>query len=63
MTTEQFTIIIFFFMALEIIAKEDDYNEKVDVYSFGVLVFFALIFGQLPKIKKRQILQGKKAEI
>ena len=51
------------FMAPEIIAEEDDYNEKVDVYSFGVLMFYILSNGILPMIKTPQILQGKKAEI
>ena len=51
------------FMAPEIIAEDDDYNEKVDVYSFGVLLFFIISGGELPKIKIPQILQGKKAEI
>ena len=51
------------FMAPEIINEEDYYDEKVDVYSFGVLIFFVLSFGQLPKIKIFDILKGKKAEI
>lgn len=51
------------FMAPEIIAEEEVYNEKIDVYSFGVLVYYTLSCGQLPKIKTPQILQGKKAEI
>ena len=67
MTEEQFSMTIGVgtnkFMAPEIIAEEDDYNEKVDVYSFGVLVFYTLSGGQLPKIKTPQILRGKKAEI
>lgn len=50
------------FMGPEIIAEED-YNEKVDVYSFGVLVFYTLSGGQLPKIKTPQIFREKKAEI
>lgn len=51
------------YMAPEIIAEEDYYNEKVDVYSFGVLCFFVLSGGELPKIKLSEILSGKKAEI
>lgn len=38
------------YMAPEIINEEDHYDEKVDVYSFGVLVFFILSQGKLPKI-------------
>ena len=67
MTPEQFSMTIGVgtnkFMAPEIIAEEDDYDEKIDVYSFGVLVYYTLSCGQLPKIKTPQILQGKKAEI
>ena len=50
------------FMAPEII-NEDEYNEKVDVYSFGVLVFYILSGGKMPKITVTQIGNGKKAEI
>lgn len=51
------------FMAPEIIAEEEYYDEKVDVYSFGVLLFYILTEGELPSIKVPQILQGKKEEI
>ena len=51
------------FMAPEIINEEDYYDEKVDVYSFGVLLFFILSDGQLPKIRIADIFKGKKAEI
>ena len=43
MKLEQFSITIGVrtnkFMAPEIIPEEDDFNEKIDVYSFGVLVY------------------------
>lgn len=51
------------FMAPEIIDESEDYNEKVDVYSFGVLLFFMLTGGELPKIKMSDKMKGKKAEI
>ena len=51
------------FMAPEIIAEEDQYDEKVDVYSFCVLVYFIVSGGELPNIKIGEILKGKKAEI
>ena len=51
------------FMAPEIIDENDDYDEKVDVYSFGVLLFFMLSSGNLPKIKMSDKMKGKKAEI
>ena len=50
------------FMAPEIL-NEEDYDEKVDVYSFGVLAFFVLSGGQMPAIKLRDQFRGKKAEI
>lgn len=50
------------FMAPEIL-NEEDYNEKVDVYSFGVLVFMMLNDGKLPSIIVRDICLGKKAKI
>ena len=51
------------YMAPEIINEENNYDEKVDVYSFGVLLFYVLSDGKLPDIKIGHILQGKKAEI
>lgn len=50
------------FMAPEII-NEEEYNEKSDIYSFGVLVYYILSNGEFPKIKIRDICLGKKAEI
>lgn len=67
MTPEEYTMTMGIgtsrFMAPEIIAEADNYNEKVDIYSFGVLVFFILSQGELPKIKIPQILNGEKASI
>ena len=51
------------FMAPEIIDDNENYNEKVDVYSFGVLLFFIISEGQLPNIKKSEMFRGIKAEI
>lgn len=47
-----------FYMAPEVLNHEK-INEKVDVYSFGVLMFFVLNNGQVPGLK---ILQGKKLD-
>ena len=67
MTTEQQTMTCGVgtqkFMAPEIIDENEEYDEKVDVYSFGVLRFFVLSGGQLPKIKMSDKMKGKKAEI
>lgn len=40
-----------------------NYNEKVDVYSFGVLFFFVLNNCDISRIKIGDILRGKKIEI
>lgn len=48
------------FMAPEMI-NEENYTEKVDVYSFGVLVYFILSGGELPNIKIKDICAGKTA--
>ena len=50
-----------YFMAPEI--DEKNYNEKVDVYSFGVLIYFILSNGEMPKITIKDKFLGKKAEI
>lgn len=51
------------FMAPEILNESDGLTEKVDVYSFGVVVFFILSGGSYPKIKVREVADGKKAKI
>ncbi|KAK8836922.1 hypothetical protein M9Y10_037448 [Tritrichomonas musculus] len=50
------------FMAPEIL-NELDYDEKVDIYSFGVVMFFLLNRGVMPKITIIQVGTGKKANI
>lgn len=51
------------FMAPEILNEDKYYTEKVDVYSFGVILFFVLTNGQYPKISISEIATGKKATI
>lgn len=51
------------FMAPEIIDENNDYNEKVDVYSFGVLMFYMLNNGEMPVLKMSDKMTGKKAKI
>lgn len=67
MSTEQQTMTVGVgtlpYMAPEIIDNIEDYDEKVDVYSFGVLLFFMLSGGELPKIKMSEKMNGKKAQI
>ena len=50
------------FMAPEII-NEDEYDEKVDVYAFGVIVFFILNKGDLSNIKIVDMIKGKQIMI
>lgn len=50
------------YMAPEILNEEKIYTEKVDVYSFGVLVFFILT-GKMPSISIGKMSSGSKAEI
>ena len=50
------------FMAPEII-NEEEYDEKIDVYSFDVLVYFILNGGKMPEITATQMGIGKKAQI
>lgn len=46
------------FMAPEIV-NEDDYDEKVDIYSFGVVVLFVLNGGDISLIKMVDVYRGK----
>lgn len=50
------------FMAPEIL-NEEKYDQMVDVYSFGVLLYFMLSDGEMPKITVVQVGNGKKAPI
>lgn len=53
----------FRYMAPEILDGSDDYDEKVDVYSFGLIFFYVLTDGTLPKIILRNVAIGKNAHI
>lgn len=50
------------FMAPEILL-EKKYDEKVDVYSFGVLAFFMISGGEMPRINIIDVGNGRKAKI
>lgn len=50
------------FMAPEMLNESDHYDEKVDVYSFGVMLFF-IISGYIPNIRIADLLKGEKAKI
>lgn len=51
------------FMAPEILNESSDYNEKVGIYSFGVLLFFVLSNEKYPQISIAKVASGKKAPI
>ena len=53
----------FKFMAPELLQGRSDYNEKVDVYSFGTIVFIILTKGEYPKISFDEVVIGKQAPI
>lgn len=51
------------FVAPELLLRERDYTEKIDVYAFGVLVYFILTKGKYPNISIIDVGNGKTAEI
>lgn len=51
------------YMAPELILERTDYNEKVDVYAFGVLIYVIVTKGEFPNISLVDVGNGKKAEI
>ena len=51
------------FMAPELINERQDYNNKVDVYSFAIFVFFILTGGELPAITIQNQAAGKKPKL
>ena len=51
------------YMAPELILEKTDYDEKVDVYAFGVVVYLIVMNGEFPKISFVDVGNGKKAEI
>lgn len=51
------------FMAPELVQEKTDYNEKVDVYAFGVVVYLIVMKGEFPKISLVEVGTGKKATI
>lgn len=51
------------YMAPELVKGRKDYNEKVDVYAFGVVVFMILTNGEKPDITMFDVGAGKKAPI
>ena len=51
------------FMAPELVQGKTNYDEKVDVYAFGVVVFLILTKGEYPNISIGDVANGKQAQI
>lgn len=51
------------FMSPELIQGRTDYDEKVDVYAFGVVLFLILTKGQYPEISIADVGAGKQAPV
>ena len=51
------------YMAPELIQGRKDYDEKVDVYAFGVVVFLVLTKGEEPRISIADVAAGRQAAI
>ncbi|OHT14253.1 hypothetical protein TRFO_15411 [Tritrichomonas foetus] len=49
----------FIYMAPELLNEEEHYTEKVDIYSFGIVVYFILTEGKIPKFSLKNILNGE----
>ncbi|OHS99580.1 hypothetical protein TRFO_33953 [Tritrichomonas foetus] len=46
------------YMSPEILNNEEHYTEKIDVYSFGIVLYFILTQGSLPQLSIAKITQG-----
>ena len=51
------------FMAPEMLNEDDHYDNKIDVYAFGIILFFIMTNGNYPKIRIGDVSMGKKAPI
>ena len=51
------------YMSPELLGRRRDYDEKVDVYAFGVVLFAILTKGEYPDISIIEIGNGKQAPI
>lgn len=50
------------FMPPEIL-NDEEYDQKIDVYAFGIIVYFILTKGEYPRIGIAEVAAGKKAPI
>ena len=51
------------YMAPEVLKESKDYNEKIDVYAFGIVVFLILTGGEFPNLTIEDVLNGKNVTI
>lgn len=51
------------FIAPELFSSSAIYDPKIDVYSFGIIVYYILTNGELPKISVADIVKGEKIKI
>ncbi|KAK8842123.1 hypothetical protein M9Y10_026350 [Tritrichomonas musculus] len=51
------------YIAPELLQEKTKYDEKVDVYAFGVVVYQILMKGEFPKIGFADVILGKKATL
>ncbi|OHT00182.1 hypothetical protein TRFO_33212 [Tritrichomonas foetus] len=51
------------YMSPEILNEEEHYTNKVDVYSFGIVLYFILTQGSLPKLSIAKISRGQRIPI
>ncbi|OHS97566.1 CAMK family protein kinase [Tritrichomonas foetus] len=51
------------YMSPELLNNDVHYTEKVDIYSFGIVVYFILTRGCLPKLSIGDILRGQRIPI
>lgn len=51
------------YMAPELLTKSPIYSNKVDVYSFGILVYYILTGGKVPKVSVGEVINPKKFQL
>lgn len=51
------------YMTPELLQEKTNFNEKIDVYAFGVVVFLILTKGIFPVISPNEVIRGENADI
>ena len=55
--------VVSLFLSPQLLQGSDEYDEKVDVYAFGMIMYFMLTKGKLPHIKIDEVVDGKSIQI